>query len=504
MEKKLSDAAMEGSVKMLNDLIQQDPLVLDRALASSLSETPLHIASMLGHLDLVKALLSRNPEFATELDSRGSTPLHLAAAKGHVEVVRELIWADSAACLVRNQDGRTALHVAAVKGRVEVVGELVRSRTESTRALTDRGESVMHLCVGSNRLEGLRVLVECIGKDDQLVNLKDGNGNTILHIAVAKKQVEIIKFLLTSTAVNVNALDVNGSTALDILLQSPRDLKDMEIEDSLREVGAQRAKDMRSIEHEWVPKKEPQITRRVASVVSSNGERSMTRRATSVVSTSGERQTTRRLGSTVSSKKESESNKPEVNQKPTEWLGRKRDSLMVVASLLATVAFQAAIVPPGGVWQDDRQVDENGNPVENPHSVGTSIMASNNRKEYGIFMIFNTIAFLSSLSIILLLVSGLPIKKRRWMWIQMIIMWIAITTQVATYFLSLRHMSPKNVENVLRQVSSISVLTWLCLVLLVFIGNVIRLNLWVLRKYGYIEPKEEDPSATIDEELEDV
>ncbi|PRQ46922.1 putative ankyrin repeat-containing domain, PGG domain-containing protein [Rosa chinensis] len=500
MEKKLSDVAMEGSVKKLNDLIQQDPLVLDRALVSSLSETPLHIASMLGHLDLVKALLSRKPDFATELDSRGSTPLHLAAAKGHVEVLRELIWADSAACLVRNQDGRTALHVAAVKGRVEVVGELVRARTESTRALTDRGESVMHLCVGSHRLEGLRVLVECIGKDDQLVNLKDGNGNTILHIAVAKKQVEIIKYLLTSTGVNVNALNLNGSTALEILLQSPRDLKDMEIENSLREVGAQRAKDMRSIEHGWVPKKEPQITRRV---VSSNGKRTMTRRATSVVSTSGEGQTMRHLGSTVSSK-ESESNKPEVNQKPTEWLGRKRDSLMVVASLLATVAFQAAITPPGGVWQDDLQVDENGNPVDKPHTVGTSIMATNKAEEYGIFMIFNSITFLSSLSIILLLVSGLPIKKRKWMWIQMIIMWIAITTQVSTYFLSLRHLSPKNLEPVLKQVTEISVLTWLCLMSVVFIGNVIRLNLWVLRKYGYIKPQEVDPSATIDEELEEV
>ncbi|KAL6220949.1 hypothetical protein ACLB2K_008702 [Fragaria x ananassa] len=499
MEKKLSDAAMEGSVKKLNDLIQQDPLVLDRALVSCFSETPLHIASMLGHLDLVKELLSRKPEFATELDSRGSTPLHLAAAKGHVEVVRELLWADNAACLVRNQDGRTALHVAAVKGRAEVVGELVKARSESTRALTDRGESVMHLCVGSNRLEGLRVLVESVGKDDEVLNWKDGNGNTILHIAVAKKQLEMIKFLLTSTGVDVNALNVNGSTALDILLQSPRDLKDMEIEDCLREAGAQRAKDMRSIEHERVPKKESQVARRVASSVSSsNGERTMTRRATSVVSMSGERQVTRRLGSKVSSN-ESDSNKPEVKPEPTEWLGRKRDSLMVVASLLATVAFQAAVTPPGGVWQDDAQADGNGNPG---HTVGTSIMATSNTEEYGIFMIFNTIAFLSSLSIILLLVSGLPIKKRRWMWIQMIIMWIAITTQVATYFLSLRHMSPKNVEHVLRQVSSISVLTWLCLVLVVFFGNVIRLNLWVLRKYGYIKPKEGDQLATIDEEEE--
>lgn len=132
-------------------------------------------------------------------------------------------------------------------------------------------------------------------------------------------------------------------------------------------------------------------------------------------------------------------------------------------------------------------------------------MASTEPKNYGAFMIVNTIAFLTSLSIILLVVSGLPIKKRKWMWIQMVIMWVAITTQVSTYFISLRHMSStdSNVQGVLKQLNEIALLTWLTLMGLVFVGNVIRLNLWVLRKYGYLKPKEENPSATIDEELEE-
>ncbi|KAK3438821.1 hypothetical protein EUGRSUZ_C03364 [Eucalyptus grandis] len=100
---------------------------------------------------------------------------------------------------------------------------------------------------------------------------------------------------------------------------------------------------------------------------------------------------------------------------------------MVAASLLATVAFQAATTPPGGVWQDDYKVDANGNPVKEPHMAGTSTMAHIQRMAYGQFMIFNPLAFLSSLSIILLLLSGLPIERRRWMWTQMVIMWLAIT-----------------------------------------------------------------------------
>lgn len=283
--------------------------------------------------------------------------------------------------------------------------------------------------------------------------------------------VQTVKYLLSSTAVDVNALNANGSTALDILLQSPRGLRDIEIEDSLRAAGALSAKDMPIILEDWKPSIQRRITRTTASSLQL---------------------------------KEESFKKPAGKQKQTDWLGRKRSALMVVASLIATVAFQASITPPGGVWQDTLRANDNSTSGDKPHTVGKSIMASNGETTYGLFMIFNTLAFLSSLSIILLLVSGLPIKRRRWMWIQMVIMWIAITAQVVTYFIALRDMSPTNddVQRMLRKVTEISVLTWLCVVGVVFIGNVIRMNLWILRKFGYI--KEKDTSAVVDDEPEEV
>uniref|UniRef100_A0A803LBL8 PGG domain-containing protein n=1 Tax=Chenopodium quinoa TaxID=63459 RepID=A0A803LBL8_CHEQI len=46
------------------------------------------------------------------------------------------------------------------------------------------------------------------------------------------------------------------------------------------------------------------------------------------------------------------------------WLEEQRTSLMVVASLIATMAFQVGINPPGGVWQDTNVVkNKNGNIV---------------------------------------------------------------------------------------------------------------------------------------------
>lgn len=196
MERKLQDAAMEGNVSTLQELLQEDPLILDRVIVSCISETPLHISSMLGHLNFVKQLLSQKPELASELDSHGCSPLHLAAAKGNLEIVKELLMVDPQMGMVRNQDGRTPLHMAAIKGRVNVVSELIRLEPESIWVLTDRSETVLHLCVGNNRLEVLKILAEEIGKDNELVNWKDCDRNTILHIAVAKKQIQVCSLML--------------------------------------------------------------------------------------------------------------------------------------------------------------------------------------------------------------------------------------------------------------------------------------------------------------------
>ncbi|KAG6437395.1 hypothetical protein SASPL_102310 [Salvia splendens] len=53
---------------------------------------------------------------------------------------------------------------------------------------------------------------------------------------------------------------------------------------------------------------------------------------------------------------------------PEDWLTKKRDSVMVVAVLIATMAFQAAVSPTGGVWQDN----------SSGHRAGEAVMAYKN------------------------------------------------------------------------------------------------------------------------------
>ncbi|KAA3477144.1 ankyrin repeat-containing protein isoform X2 [Gossypium australe] len=156
--------------------------------------------------------------------------------------------------------------------------------------------------------------------------------------------LQIVKFLLTIPGLDINAMNKNGFTALDTLKQSPRYLRDMEIESILRDAGVLSSKDRYVIAVKWVP---------------------------------------------------SPSNIPKITK-----------------SQIAMVAYQAAIAPLGDALQGNKTVDEKENPLEHCRKAGTAIMAYNQGIEYGHFMILNTLAFFSSLSIILQLVSGLPIKRR--------------------------------------------------------------------------------------------
>ncbi|XAR57613.1 hypothetical protein NMG60_11025811 [Bertholletia excelsa] len=115
-----------------------------------------------------------------------------------------------------------------------------------------------------------------------------------------------------------------------------------------------------------------------------------------------------------------------------EWVKRNGDPLMVVASLIATIAFQVGASPPGGFWQDDKD----------GHVAGEAIMAYNYPVPYLWLVKFSTIGFVSSLTTIVLLHSGLHIRKKAFMWILVVVMWLAISSTGACFMVAVVYISP--------------------------------------------------------------
>lgn len=160
------------------------------------------------------------------------------------------------------------------------------------------------------------------------------------------------------------------------------------------------------------------------------------------------------------------------------WLDNQRTSLMVVASLIATMAFQVGINPPGGVWQDQKSFP---NADGGPHDAGTSIWSHGNKiKANNQLLISNTIGLISSLSVILLLISGLPCKRYFLPFLRFIL-WIAVTATTVTYLFSVNKLTPKRSRGVWNALKY-SLITWLCLMTTILGGHVVR---FVLKKIGW-------------------
>lgn len=195
MDSRLFDASRTGNVEELMELLRCDPIIVRRVGLID-GDSPLHLACMGGHFNFVKELLKLRKELAGEMNQNGFSCLHIAAANGDLHIVKEMLKVDTGLCLVKGRERRIPLHCAIVKGRVDVIKELLSACVESVEVVTSRGETALHLAVKNSQFEALEVLIKHIKMFNKMevFHKQDELGNSVLHLAVARKQHEVQRF----------------------------------------------------------------------------------------------------------------------------------------------------------------------------------------------------------------------------------------------------------------------------------------------------------------------
>ncbi|KAK1425216.1 hypothetical protein QVD17_20563 [Tagetes erecta] len=403
METKLYEASLTGDVHALNTLLHQDQLILDRLTLTGFNETPLHIAAMRGHNHFANVILTHNPKLAIALDSQRRTPLHVASANGDLEMVQELVRVGGRdVCCFKDQDGFTPLHLAAMNERLEVVKALVRVNKDAAKEVLVTGETILHMCVNNSCFESLKVLMG-LWNEDELDKVIDHGGNTLLHAAAMNKQTQILSYLLLIPSIKANGNVVNrfGLTALDVLDQCPRDLKSLESRAILMEAGVSRANDLRPALNKPLPsvKLSPQNKRK--GFVSRTWAR--------------------------------------YANNDHYWIEKQRGILIVAALVVAGMSFYSGINPPGGTITDT----QNGR-----YSLGNAVQTEVDMDEFNQFVAYNSFTMITSLAIVLVLISGISLRNKFWMWVLTIGTMFALVAMVATYLQSLSMMAPDGYVNV--------------------------------------------------------
>ncbi|KAH0766147.1 hypothetical protein KY285_002018 [Solanum tuberosum] len=394
MDGRLWEAAQKGDVHHLQSLIKEVPFLLSTVSLVGSNETPLHIACSGVHLEFAKEIIHLRPEFARELNQDGFSPLHIASANGDIEIVKELLNVDSNLCLVKGKDRRIPLHHAVIKGRGHVMKELLVASPDSVEEVTARGETCLHLAVKNHQFEAFKLLLDNL-KDD-LLNKKDIQGNTVLHLAVVDMLLD--ENVVCKGTIEVNSLNKKGLTPLEVLLEESGD---RDIEEILRASGALSAENLQ------------------VSVVPVQDQQSS-------------REQTRDDGPRSNVKKLQDFFKYNKTKDPP---GKVRDTLLVIAILIATATYQAGFNPPGGLWQDTYWPDDNNiNSTSHddivvvplPHFAGQSVMATSHPMLYGLFLVFNSLGFFVSLHAINFLTIGFPLQSE---------LQVSLFALVATYMI---------------------------------------------------------------------
>ncbi|WVZ26653.1 hypothetical protein V8G54_005197 [Vigna mungo] len=174
-----------------------------------------------------------------------------------------------------------------------------------------------------------------------------------------------------------------------------------------------------------------------------------------------------------------------INVNKDEWLKDMRGNLSLAATIITTMTFQTAINPPGGVRpaKDTGHVKCRGSEDGNL-CPGEAVLAALYPSEYYRFLLSNTICFVSSLAVCLLLVSGFPLNHRFFTWLLSIGTCITMTSLAMTYMLAADMVTPSPVW----EANDITVFDkviyiWLSLLSLVTLVLFLRLFVWIFTKF---------------------
>lgn len=273
--------------------------------------------------------------------------------------------------------------------------------------------------------------------------------------------MQTLEYLLQIPSVKAatNTRNQNGFTALDVLEVYPiRDMKFMEIRDILVQAGVQRTRGqplLRRTTTDQPLEPPPPPPPSVPSTPTFTTAK-ITTKARELISHTWKKYF-------------------KIDDK---WLEDARGNLILSASVIASMAFQGALNPPGGVWQDynNGATQSNGERNRKP---GTSIAGSYNSFSYHLFSMYNTVSLMASLVTILLAISGFPLKNRLAIWLLMSAMCTSVGSLALAYLFAMEMVTPDNRWDQTGQFYNGVSYTWLGICGIVLLIHTIRFFAWL-------------------------
>ncbi|XP_017984860.1 PREDICTED: ankyrin-2 [Theobroma cacao] len=219
MQERVRNAANEGVIEALYELIREKADFLRDIDQMEFVDTPLHVAAAAGRTEFALELLDLKPSLATKLNQDGLSPIHLALQNEHAETVLSLLRFDKNLVRVKGKNGYTPFHYAVMNGDRPVLNEFLKDCPQCIHDATNRNETGLHVAVQNNSFEAFQVLMLWLWRSDcsvreikRILNFKNRDGDTALHIAASKNQPKIVRLLTEYGILNMKATNSKNLT----------------------------------------------------------------------------------------------------------------------------------------------------------------------------------------------------------------------------------------------------------------------------------------------------
>ncbi|KAA8524431.1 hypothetical protein F0562_010845 [Nyssa sinensis] len=276
-------------------------------------------------------------------DEKGRTPVSFAASIGYLDGVRYFLDKTPAATYLRdfNRKGFFPIHWASIRGHVKIIDEFLKRCPSSWELLNEECQNILHMAAESGKANVVRYILQ-MPECESLINERDTDGNTPLHLASKGGQPRVVSILAWDDRVKLGVINHEGLMALDVAVNYTGTVPSFEQRLTwlaLRYAGAPQApwESIRNIE-------------------------------------------------------EGESTQIHLGRQPRLHLDNYKDgvnTLLLVATLVVTVTFAAGFTMPGGYTNSD------------PNQGMATLV---HKSSFHVFLISNTIAMYSSILVAIILI----------------------------------------------------------------------------------------------------
>ncbi|WP_341811169.1 ankyrin repeat domain-containing protein [Wolbachia endosymbiont (group A) of Oxytorus armatus] len=216
-------AVQEGNLDIIRFLLDEGA---DTESQDKDNKKPLHLAVEADRLNIVELLLDRGASVNAK-DENNKTPLDLAtkedvkellkraqldqgllisAQDGNLDKVVEYFIGKRVSLKVKDRDGKTPLDLAEQKGHTDIAKVIKQMQLELDKKL-----------LSAVKNGDLNKVEDFISQGTSL-EVKDSNGNTLLHYASQNDHLEVVEYLIKKGA-SLKAKNKDGKTPLDLALQ---------------------------------------------------------------------------------------------------------------------------------------------------------------------------------------------------------------------------------------------------------------------------------------------